>query len=596
MMGSRLSSALFAGLLFMVFPIHLATVFGRLDLAFLGLLPLIIWALHRAMSPERSRWWSAVVAFILLLTLLQHGLLFFFALMSAAFFGVVFFLQNDKKDWALLGKRLVLLGIFSLVLVGPLLLAMAKTSRDPAYLVDMNQATMYYQPDFIEFFIPAPNSRLLGDASLEVIWGYDLVTNSVETWIYVTGAGLFLALVALFTRQKRALPWLLFFLIMALLALGPSLRLLGQNQFTEYGLEIILPYAILTALPGLEFLRTPGRFMMVGSIGLAMSAAFGLDWLGRRFPKAEWALTALFMIVLLLEVWPRSWPQGQMLELSPFYTQIAGDGEMYGIFDLPLKDHPQQSVLDYSARYQILQMTHGKGIANGYISRPYQDHPVFPCLFPEIAPSTEITISGVPVSCADNTLYDLASNNYRYVVWHKAQAGDPTFEPGSWGAEQARTLITHLFEGQEPIHEDELLVAYAVPPLEQIESQPLVVGLADGWHGREESWRWASSPASLRLTVDKPLEAYFTLVPAMFYQPDGEPGGRLTIALDDGWSTTVTVYPDEPVSIPISLPAGTYDLRLSLEAGNFRPVDQGGSDPRELSFALRSIDFLVSGG
>jgi hypothetical protein len=302
------------------------------------------------------------------------------------------------------------------------------------------------------------------------------------------------------------------------------------------------------------------------------------------------------MIVLLLEVWPRSWPQGQMLEVSPFYNQLAADDEMYGIFDLPLKDHPHQSALDYSARYQILQMTHRKGIANGYISRRYQNHPIFPCLIPEIPPPSEITINGFPVSCLDHTLNDLASNDYRYVVWHKGGAGDPAFEANTWGQAQARALIAQLFEGQKPVYEDELLVVYAVPMMDQIESKPLVVTLDDNWSGREESWRWAGSPATLRLMVDEPLEAYFTLVPAMFYQPDGEPGGRLTIALDDGWSTTVTIYPDEPVSIPISLPAGSHDLTLTLEAGNFRPADQGSSDPRELSFAIRSIDFLVPGG
>jgi hypothetical protein len=95
------------------------------------------------------------------------------------------------------------------------------------------------------------------------------------------------------------------------------------------------------------------------------------------------------------------------------------------------------------------------------------------------------------------------------------------------------------------------------------------------------------------LTVDQPINAYFTLVPAIFYQPDGGPGGRLTVALDDGWSTTITIYPDELVSIPIALPAGIHDLTLELEAGNFRPADLGGTDPRELSFAIRSIDFMV---
>jgi hypothetical protein len=587
-LGNRLSGALFAGLLFMVFPIHLATTFGRLDLAFTGLLPLALWALHRAMTPSRSRWWSVITAAVLLLALLQHGLLFFLVALSLAFFSVIFLFQSAKEDRKLVWRRLLLVAVSSLLLAGPLLLAMGTASRDPAYLVDMNLASVDFQPDFIEFFLPPPYTRLLGESALQVIYRHNLVNSSIETWIYVTGVGLILSLIALFSRQKKALPWLLYSLLMALLALGPSLQLLGRRQFTEYGLEIILPYAVLTAIPGLEFLRTPGRFMLAGAIGLAIGAAFGLDWLARRFPKAEWPMTALFMFLLLAEMWPQPWPQGGFPELSPFYDQIAGDDEMYGIFDLPLKDRPEQSALDYSSRYQILQMSHGKGIATGYISRPYRTHPVFPCLIPEITALPDVTFNGKPTACWDNTLYDLAANNYRYVVWHKPQAGDLD----SWGQEQAGVIVSKLFEGQEPIYEDDLLAAYAVPGIEQIEPQPVIITLDGSWSGREESWRWAASPAVVRFVANRPINLTMTLVPAMFYQPDGEAEGQLTVALGDSWSTKVAISPDVPVSIPLYLEAGVQELTLSLEAGNFRPADQGGSDPRQLSFAIRSMDFM----
>jgi hypothetical protein len=252
---------------------------------------------------------------------------------------------------------------------------------------------------------------------------------------------------------------------------------------------------------------------------------------------------------------------------------------------------PEVSALDYSSRYQILQMTHGKGIASGYISRAYKSHPVFPCLIPEPVSTPDITINGDPVSCADNTLYDLAVNNYRYVVWHKSQDGDPDSEAGSWGQEQARAFIDHFFGDQEPLYEDNLLAVYAVPALEQIDPRPLIVTLAGNWYGREESWRWADSPATIRLAAAEPIRAAMELLPAMFYQPDGLADGRLTVELEDGWSTTVSIAPGEPVAIPLSIPAGVHELTLSLEAGNFRPADQGSSDPRQLSFAIRSLDF-----
>jgi hypothetical protein len=592
-LGSRLGSALFAGTFFIVVPIHLAVNEGRLDLAFLGLLPLALWALHRAMTPERSRWWAVIVALFLLLSLLQHGLLFVLAFISVVFFGVVFLFRAEKESRDELGRRLALLAVSCIVLVGPLLLIIARASRDPDFLIDMNQASSYYQPDFVELFLPPPNSRLLGAGALQAISRFNLVNNSVETWIYLTGTGLLLSLVALIGRQKKAYPWLLFSLIMAVLALGPSLKLFGRRQFTEYGLEIILPYVLLTALPGLEFLRTPGRLMFVGSIGLAIGAAFGLDWLSRRFPRAAIPLTLLAMALLLLEIWPRPWIQGAMPAVSPFYGQIAQDEEMYGLFDLPIKGNPEYAVPDYSSRYQILQLSHGKGIANGYLSRTYRIHPVFPCLIPEIKSTPDVTVNGQPVSCADNTLYDLAANGYRYVIWHKPHSGDPAYQPGSWAEEQARAFISKFFEDQEPAYEDDLLVAYAVPPLDQIPPQPLLITLANNWYDREDSWRWAASPAVVRISAARPMSITLQITPAFFYQSDGLAEGQLTVELADDWATAVPIYPDVPVKIPLSLRAGVNELALSLHAGNYRPADQGASDPRQLSFAIRTLDFNV---
>jgi uncharacterized membrane protein len=182
-LGNRIASALFAGLLFMVVPIHLATTYGRLELAFIGLLPLALWALHRAMTPDRSRWWAAGVSFILLLALFSHALLFILTGMSVAFFSAVFLLQAEKDNRGVLWQRLALLVLSGLVLVGPLLLTLAGASRDPAFLVDMNLATSHYQPDFIEFFLPPPYSRLLGEISIRAIQRFNLVNTSLETFI-----------------------------------------------------------------------------------------------------------------------------------------------------------------------------------------------------------------------------------------------------------------------------------------------------------------------------------------------------------------------------------------------------------------------------
>ena len=57
---------------------------------------------------------------------------------------------------------------------------------------------------------------------------------------------------------------------------------MGKIHFTEYELPIILPYAFLTALPGFDFLRTPGRFMLVGFVGFCRHSCL---WSGLAYPK-----------------------------------------------------------------------------------------------------------------------------------------------------------------------------------------------------------------------------------------------------------------------------------------------------------------------
>ena len=42
-------------------------------------------------------------------------------------------------------------------------------------------------------------------------------------------------------------------------------------------LPIAMPYDALQHVPGLDVMRTPGRFMMLGSVGFSIAAGFGLS-------------------------------------------------------------------------------------------------------------------------------------------------------------------------------------------------------------------------------------------------------------------------------------------------------------------------------
>ncbi|MCL4263303.1 MAG: hypothetical protein KJ069_08810 [Anaerolineae bacterium] len=592
--GLRFSPAvaLFAGTVLAVSSLNLASLYGHLEKVFIGLLPLALLSLIMALDVKRSRWWVTAVPVILLLTLLHNGLQFVLAGMGLAVMAGVIWLTAVKETRPEIIRRLLLIGGLSLVIVGPMLFVIAGVSRDPRLRVDLNIGSLDFQPDVAEFFWPPPFSRLFAGLTYRFINRYGYVSN-IETWVYMSWMALLLALVALRYQTRRVWPWLIMLAGSALLALGPSLQLLGQRHFTEYHLPIILPYAFFTALPGLDFLRTPGRIIFLGHVALAVAAAYGLEWLGERFSRWRHALVVGAIMGVLLPVWPAVWPQGTQPPLSPFYQQMAADDEMYGVFDLPIKRSAEEWYVPYSSRYQMAQMVHRKGIANGYLSRAYLVHPVFPCLMPEMEPPPDVLVNGRLSPCYANPLYDLAAHNYRYVIWHKSTDD----RQDDWGQEQAQSFINQFFPEQRPLYADEWITVYEVPELQTLPLVTATMVLGQNWYEREPELRWAKSPASLLLTVPQAQEVVLEITPALIFNPTlalTDEQRQLLVTVDDQPVMTVPITSGETAVIPLHLPAGYHTITLSLAAGNFRPSDQGAADTRWLSFAIESINLLIS--
>lgn len=106
-----------------------------------------------------------------------------------------------------------------------------------------------------------------------------------------------------------------------LLALGPTVLVGGQPT------GVPGPYALFAALPGLENLQEPHRWLMVGFMALALLAAAGLRALTAALPSPIRALVALLAMFGVLAETPRvgtadprymAWPQvyGALLTLN----------------------------------------------------------------------------------------------------------------------------------------------------------------------------------------------------------------------------------------------------------------------------------------
>src|SRR5262249_7632139 len=135
----------------------------------------------------------------------------------------------------------------------------------------------------------------------------------------------------------------------------------------------VMPFGVLTTrVPGLGFMRAPGRFMMIGAVGMAIAATIGLQYLQKLYPG--WRRTTLLaaLALVLVETWPRTWSQMDPPPVSKFYEQVAKDPNGNAILDLPV----EWPSIYLGSVFQCDQLTHRKPIAWGYLSRSYKEHPV----------------------------------------------------------------------------------------------------------------------------------------------------------------------------------------------------------------------------
>jgi hypothetical protein len=591
-LGLSRDIAVFAGATLLLSPMCLAGLFGHMTKVFLGLLPLVLLALHHTLNEERSRWWALAVALALLGTLLHSGYQFVFAALSVGVWLLAAWLTaGGARRWFVFWRG-VLVGLGTLLLVVPLLVAIVLASRHPELPARSFLDSTIHQPDLLHFALPSPVSWLWGEHTQRIYVAYE-TGFGIEHMVMISWVGSLLAVVGVLKLPRQARPWLLLAMVCVLFGLGPSLHMFGSEEFTPYELPIILPYAFLSMVPGLDFMRVPGRFMMVGFVGFGIAASFGLAWLAQRWPRWRRPIVLGAFGLLLLEAWPQPWTQTPLPPVPQFYEQIANDNEHYGVFELPITSHPTKGMVVFSSYYQYYQTVHGKGIAAGYLSRPYMSHPLFPHLMSlTVSPMQQnFRINGQPINVYRHADALLEQYGYRYLVWHKHLPQD---REGSLGYLEA------LFPDQEPLIDNDLVRVYELHPLSEAEQRDLMIEPLLNWQdGHDHMW-WARSPATLaiRSPIAQPAVLRMRIVAA--YDPDAEdgmgPGGVLYVSQEGGPARTVAFNTNQLIAAPLELRPGSQTVTVALEAGNFRPTEYGWPDGRRLSFAPNRVELVTLNG
>jgi hypothetical protein len=473
-------AALFAGALFMAWPIHLVGLYGHLEKLFIGLLPLSLLAGLAAFDLKR-RWTILAPGPVLVAALFQNANQFIFAVIGLGVLAIVQLVTAPRARWLAQGGRIALVAAVSLAICAPALDLIATSAYHPWMLVNLGGLGSYYAPDLLQFVLPSIDQRVLGrwfypdqtflfdHTMASVIPAIKLNTpdwygSGIETAVTIPLTALALGLAAIWTRDTRdrreVRRWLILGITFVVLAMGPILRVAGETRFTAAKTQIALPGSWLAQLPGFNVMRTPGRYMMMGSVGFAMAAGFGFMALVRRGttrPACRLAAVAV-ALVAFIECWPAPWPQHALPPVPKFYQLIASDAQEYGVLDLPA-GWPGRNY--HNSAYQYYQLTHHKGIAWSYLSRGYVRYPL---------PGFEPLWNPRSYDYA-GTRDELARFGYRFVVWHKH--ADELF---MWPREEVSgpdprgpavpadsdPFVHEAFRGERPVYDDELVTVYRV--------------------------------------------------------------------------------------------------------------------------------------
>jgi hypothetical protein len=534
-------AGLVAGAVYAFSPFHLEKVIdGNVEVAAIHWVPCYVFALYLLL--ERPAWPRAIIAGALLLWVSLGS--WYYGLFCVLYTGcavAVWMLGRDRVP----ATRLALWGALPLLIWGLALAPRISTlaAGGDQSLQDMRAFQNEHSADLLDFVLPSPVNPWWGPAvraAREQIYPGAVIWNVALGWV-----GLLLGSLGAIALWRRSWRWSLLLLAALLLAMGPTLRVMGYES------GIPLPFALIRDLPGIRAGQRPNHMAVIASLMLALLAGYGSLWATRRLSERGAWLAAFGALAAVLLVDGYAGPL-TIVERNPhpFYATLPPpDG---ALLPLPLYVNVNRS------ENLTAQMAHGWPIPAGYVARPPSDPfakytPGLRELQDGLAAPDDIISPGWPAA-GRAALADYA---IRYVVLDLTSQKDQYFAG-------VRALLGELGAGP-PIVADGSLEAYAVP--NSWPTRPLMY-LGAGWDKLERQpdsafrWRWMGAAAEIRLynPYDRPVAAGVTLSAASFEAPRD-----VQLALDGAAFGRLAAQPDQPTArrYRLLLPPGEHVLRLT---------------------------------
>ena len=557
-------ASLLGGLVFLLFPSRWAhTLAGHLETAQTFWYPLAFLMLRRLVrspGPRAALATAAVWAAAAMNSLPGTA----YILLPLGLYQTVSGLVAGYRERCLsaLVRMLALTGLVGALFLLPFVLPLAMDVLDGGSWL-LEGGDIEFSADLLSVVAPTPGAsvwRLLGGAPPAVVRATAVTPQEVIA--YVGAIPVLLGIAALVVRRPRSeiagLAGLA--LAAAILALGPVLKVGGGPLVLDLGPEVRptalpLPYGLLACLPGFAIGRTPGRFIMVTGLALAVLSGHGVAALARRWRVRGTASGPMVMclILLLAGEYVFAWP-------SPLYTiapspaaTALGLRDPGAVLDVPMTER------QVDQEGLVLQIQHGLPLYGGYIHRS----------IPVLAGSQELLDWATrptadhaltPEPSAEEARAVLRAAGVRYVVLHLSHAADATASVDA---------LRRRLDG--PVLTDQGVAVFEVSPGELPEG--LLVAANQAWWGMTvpaelQPELWLGHDA-LRLGVYSPTRTGADLSIESLALDHVR---RLTISVNDQLVGHLIVGPQRPYLVPgLALNAGFNVIEISVE-GDCVPV------------------------
>jgi hypothetical protein len=355
----RRAAALVAAVVFAFTPFRFVHLSDHLNLIHTGFLPLVALLVLRLRERPTGRR-AAVLGAGLGLAFLTDPQI---AVYSAVVAAVVLLVR--RRDAPVGPGTLAWTALVAAAVSLPLLVPMGMAVATGEAEVDSTSEhiTAWSSSPF-SWVLPAPDHWLLGELSDRAG-----ATVSGEALVYPGMAALAIALFGwLRARPRERRVWAVVGVVGFVLSLGPYLSHGGERS------PVPLPFLALQAIPGLDVIRVPGRFGIVGVLGISILAALGARALLERVPPGRvLVVTGLVVAVVLVDLVPPALPQRDDVVPEPYHAIAAHDGGG-AVLELPLQWATGVRLVGggghgYQGKQMVYATVHGRPLASGSVSR-----------------------------------------------------------------------------------------------------------------------------------------------------------------------------------------------------------------------------------